>query len=70
MGGFHKSVTTIRYDNCGGGLRDRRRLVRIIPAKDVIVYYDNWIPPRFSGRDVGVAWILAALLFLGLAISM
>ncbi len=34
------------------------------------MYYDNWIPPLFSGRDVAVAWILAALLFLGFAISM
>ncbi len=34
------------------------------------MYYDNSILLRFSGRDVAVAWILAALLFLGLAISM
>ena len=33
------------------------------------MYYDNWMPPRFSGRDVAAAWILAALLFLGLVIS-
>jgi hypothetical protein len=32
--------------------------------------YDTWMPPRFSGRDVAVAWILAALLFLGFAFSM
>ncbi len=32
--------------------------------------YDNWIPPLFSGRDVAVAWTLAALLFLGFAFSM
>ena len=34
------------------------------------MYYDNSIPLHFSGRDVAVAWVLAALLFLGLAISM
>ena len=70
MGRFHKSVTTIRYDNRGGGLRDRRRLVRIIPAEDVVMNYDTWMQVHFSGRDVAVAWILAALLFLGFAISM
>ncbi len=67
---LYHPVTPICYDNYGGGLRDRRRLVRTVPAEDVIMYYDTWIPPLFSGRDVAVAWILAALLFLGFAISM
>ena len=68
--GFHQSVTTVRYDNHGGGLRDRRCLVRIIHAEDVVMNYDTWMPVRFSGRDVALAWILAALLFLGFAFSM
>ncbi len=34
------------------------------------MYYDTWMPPRFSGRDVAVAWMLVALLFLGFATSM
>ncbi len=32
--------------------------------------HDDWIPPPITGRDVAWAWILAALLFLGFAISM
>ncbi len=34
------------------------------------MYYDTWMLVRFSGRDVAVAWILAAPLFLGFAFSM
>ncbi len=64
VAGLHNPVAPICYDNYGGGLRDRRR------AKDVVMYYDNSIPLRFSSRDVAVVWILAALLFLGFAISM
>ena len=51
---------TRRINTCVS--RDRRRLVKTIPAEDV--------PPRLTGRDVGGAWILTALLFLGFAILM
>ncbi len=31
--------------------------------------HDDWMPPRLTRRDVVGAWILAALLFLGLLLS-
>ncbi len=50
--------------------RDRRRLVRTLPAEDVVMLQDDRIPPRLTGRDVAGAWIIAALLFLVLAAAM
>ncbi len=35
-----------------------------------IMHHDGWTPPRLTGRDVAGAWILAMLLFLGMAVSM
>lgn len=33
------------------------------------MYYDSWIPSPLTGRDVAGAWIIAALLLLGLFLS-
>ena len=52
-----------------GAQRYRRPLVPQLSAEEVIMDHDDWMPPRLTRRDVVGAWILAALLFLGLLLS-
>ncbi len=53
-----------------GAQRHRRPLVPPHPEEDVIMHHDDRIPSPLTGRDVAGAWIIAALLFLGVAVLM